>query len=631
MSSSSNSLITSEFSDDLLSGIAFTSISLDTPILKYQPLKSSTNSSVSPVSLEISSKPTNILWLDDSHFIILYSNKPYFELFETSNISSFNQHIDLTLSSNPASCSSATFNKILNTLYVIDTSNRLHIYIFDKFAYSNDKKLENISNYVITELTETISKITSYSNNKLLLMSNALYEFNLETKKIEKSLNLFVEQTNCFQLIDNYLLISSNNDRFINLIDLNKFKVSTIFVMNSPIIKFKILKYKKKSILAAIDQDGFVELFKDPLNYIQQNELNNNLTPNSKRRRRNGINLVKSIQYDSILKLFNDETYKTISKIDNIIFQNDQLIISYLQNENYFIIDKFNWFKNINEKLQSEIKIIRKKSSIDHLKLISQDKASLNNYGEDPSTVTIRTGDNFIDLDPIFKENENENEEEDDEDDDGDDFSTLVSRLDKTTNASSSSFIGKKQSNKFKFQVGTLTTNLSQSLRNNDNSMFDTIINTTTDEKIVKTTISQLEQHSILKMLDKLAELVFKNKFKNTNESASLGLGNSSIGLTTWIRYVLVYHGTYLINAAGGNAELRRRLGLLALSMNKRASNINRLLELKGNLAMVSLKASVTRELENLGGHGEDHDEEDVEYIEEEEELDEEEEEEEEE
>lgn len=622
---SGNSLITSEFSGVPLTGIAFTNISLDTPVLKYQPLNNSSTDFLAPLPLDASSKPTSIIWLDETIFAVLYENKPYFDLVNSTNVTKISQHVDLVIATNPASCSCATFDKINNIFYVLDTSNRLYTYVFDKFA-SSGSVLEEISNYVITDLNEAISKVSvTKSANKLLLMSNSLYEFNLETKSIERSINLFVDRANCYQIIDDYLLISSNNDRFINLIDLARFQVIAIFVMNSPVIKFQIVKHKNKSVLAAIDQDGFVELFKDPFITIQQRESVSS-TPNSKRRRRTATNLVKSIQYSSILKLYNEETMTTTSKIDNIIFDHDQLVISYLQNENYFIVDKFNWFTN--PLSAAEITLQRKKNSFDHLKLRSQDKASLTNYAEDPSKVTIRTGDNFIDLDPIVKQDaeadELNNEDEDEDEDDGDDFSTLVSRLDKSTNSrASSSFkntlgaIG--DPSRLSFQVGTLTTNLSQALRNNDNSMFDSIINNTTEERVVKSTISQLEQHSVLKMLDKLAELVFKNKFKNTVEAADVGLGNSSIGLTTWIRYVLVYHGTYLIGAAGGNGDLRRRLGLLGLSMGKRAGNMNRLLELKGCLSMVSAKVAVTRELESLDGQENDLDEEDVEYIEEEE------------
>ncbi|KAG0686884.1 Small subunit (SSU) processome component, partial [Pichia californica] len=608
----SNSLIASEFSGVPVTGIAFTNISLNKPVLKYQPLNNTSSQSVSPLALDSSSQPSTILWLDEVYFLVLYNNKPFFELMNSNDISRIDQHINLVISSNPASCSSATYDKSNNILYLMDTSNRLYTYNFDSFA---DLKLEESSNYVIVELNESISKISisPLDNNKLLLMSNTLYEFDLQSQQIERSINLFVEKTNCYQIIDSSILISSQNDRFINLIDLLQFKVQTIFVSNSSIIKFELIKYKNKSILAAIDEDGFVEIFKDALN-IQN--LNGNesekLTLNSKRRRRNGNKLVTSIQSVCILKLFNDlNGVKSFNKIDNIIFDHDQITIAYLQNENYFILDNFNWFSNKFD--QPEILIQRKKQSIDRLKIRNDDKASLNIYKED-NQVTIRTGENFIDLDPIVQEEEKVNGEKeiDDEDDEdnGDDFNTLVSRLEKTTENKINN--KKKESNKFQFKVGTLTTNLSQALRNNDTSMFDTIINNTTDENIVRSTISQLEQNFILKILDKLSELLYKNKFKNTNEAAEFGMGNASISLTTWIRYVLIYHGTYLISAANGNGELRRRLGLLGMSLEIRSGNMNRLLELKGRLAMVSMKVAVTRELENLDTNGEaDFDEED--------------------
>ena len=617
----SNSLITSEFSDVPVTGIAFTNISLDKPVLKYQPLSSTSSETVTPLPLDATSRPSTIEWIDETYFVVLYDNKPYFELMNSNDISRIDQHVDLVISSQPASCSCSVFDRKRRVLYFLDTSNRLYTYSFDSTA---EFVLEETSNFVVTELSESVSKIALHPSDgdKLLLLSNTLYEFNLESKQVERSINLFVEKTNCYDLIDNTLVVSSNNDRFINLIDLVQFKVQTILVLNAPIVKFIITKYKNKSILAAIDQDGFVEIFKEPL-AAQNTEAS--MTPNSKRRRRNANKVVASVQPTSTIKLINDQ--KSFSKIDNIIFDHDQLTIAYLQNEIYFITDKFNWF--INKFDQSEITILRKKGSLDSLKLRTEDKASLKTYNEN-NHVTIRTGDNFIDLDPVLDQEETkkgEDDEEEDEEDNGDDFSTLVSRLDKSTNQLGSKLPsllrnGTKhnESNKFRFKVGTLTTNLSQALRNNDNSMFDVIINNTTDENIVRSTVSQLEQHFVLKMLDKLAELVYKNKFKNTTEGAEYGMGNASIGLTTWIRYVLIYHGTYLIGAAGGNGDLRRRLGLLGMSLERRASNMNRLLELKGRLSMVTVKVAVTRELENLGTNGQpEYDEEDVEYIEDEE------------
>lgn len=617
----SNSLITSEFSGVPVTGIAFTNISLDKPVLKYQPLSNTSSETVTPLPLDATSRPSTINWIDETYFVVLYDNKPYFELMNSNDISRIDQHVDLVISSQPASCSCSTYDAKRKVLYLLDTSNRLYTYSFDS---TSDSVLEETSNFVVTELTESISKIALHpsDDDKLLLLSNTLYEFNLESKQLERSINLFVEKVNCYDVIDNTIIVSSNNDRFINLIDLIQFKVQKIFVMNAPIVNFVINKYKNKSILAAIDQDGFVEVFKEPLAAAQNTE--SSMTPKSKRRRRNANKMVASVQPTSTIKLVNDQ--KSFSKIDNIIFDHDQLTIAYLQNEIYFITDKFNWF--INKFDEAEITVLRKKGSLDSLKLRTEDKASLKTYNEN-NQVTIRTGDNFIDLDPVVDQEETGKgyDDEEDEEDNGDDFSTLVSRLDKST-----SDLGTKlpsllrngtkhnESNKFRFKVGTLTTNLSQALRNNDNAMFDVIINNTTEENVVRSTVSQLEQHFVLKMLDKLAELVYKNRFKNTTEGAEYGIGNSSIGLTTWIRYVLIYHGTYLIGAAGGNGDLRRRLGLLGMSLERRASNMNRLLELKGRLSMVTVKVAVTRELENLGTNGQpEYDEDDVEYIEDEE------------
>jgi U3 small nucleolar RNA-associated protein 5 len=634
---SANSLIASSFlgpQGAAPAGVAFTSVALDTSILKYQPLTSTSSEGISPLPLDSSSVPDVLVWLDDNHLAVLYSNKPFFDVFNKSDLHKENAHQRVQLNTAlTASCTCAVFDDVANFLYVVDTANRVYVYSFDAYA---ETKIQEINNFVVTDITEQISKIGLYPTStdgahstKLILMSNAVYEFDLEQRMVLRSLNLFVEKTNCFQVCDNeYLLISSDNDRFINVVDLSKFRVAAIFVLNSPVVSFNLQKHKKKSILAAVDQDGFVEIFTEPMQSIHAASTNasQGQGDGNKRRRRAGA-AVKSIQHTCVLKLYEDERYSLLGRVDTLTFDHDSLIIAYLQNESYFVLDKINWMgTTLNT---PELKIAKKKSGINRLKLKTTDKASLSNYVEDFSQVTVRTGDNFVDLDPVvdkepeFKTDENS---EDDEDN-GDDFSTLVTRLDKGTLSGRS--VNKKSAanagSKFSFQVGTLTTNLQQALRNNDSSMFDSIINETKDESVVKSTVAQLEDHFVLKMLDKLAELVYKNKFKNTNESAATGHGNASIALTTWIRYVLVFHGTYLVGAADSNTDLRRRLGLLGMGMQKRAGNMNKLLELKGRLAMVSVRAAVGRELATLAGDGsalgEDDDEEDVEYIEEEEDL----------
>lgn len=614
-----NSLITSKFSNLPLTGIAYTSISLNTPILKFQPFNNDNSTdSISPIPLDDTSKPDRIIWLDETYFIVLYSNKPYFDLINsTNNLSKIDQKISLSISINTSSCSCAVYNKANNQLYLLDSQNRLYVYSFD--PYSSGLKISLINDFVINDLTESISQIFLVGNNndKLYLISNALYEYDLNSGTIERTLNLFIDKCNCCQLMSsNRLLVSSFNDRFINLVNLEKFKIETIFVLNNPIIQFSFKKYKNKSILIAIDEEGFVEIFKDPLLHIKSN--NNN--ENNLNKRRKGLSNIKSIQPNTLLKIFTDASFKNPSRVDNVIIENDNLIIGYLENENYFIIDYFEWFKNTFD--LSEIKIPRKKSLIDKLQIRNQDDAALNNYQENDD-INIRTGDNFIDLDPIVDQKERKDEDEDEGEegeDQNDDFQNLISRLESNNNNDSNKInknLSKK--NKIKFEVGTLTTNLTQALRNNDNSMFDTIINNTKDEKIVKNTIAQLEQQSILKILDKLAELIYKNKFKNTNEGFASGLGNSSIGLNTWVRYVLVYHGTYLVSISKSNLDLRRKLGLLSMSMNKRANNLSKLLELKGRLTMVSLQVTAIKEAERLDeGEGQDSDyEAEVEYVEE--------------
>ncbi|GME93483.1 unnamed protein product [Ambrosiozyma monospora] len=213
------------------------------------------------------------------------------------------------------------------------------------------------------------------------------------------------------------------------------------------------------------------------------------------------------------------------------------------------------------------------------------DVASAKHYNE--SHAIISSGDNLRDLQ---KNDEDEEEEEE---------LSLAEKLqlqNKEDNAANGSIKHKKKTN-----AGTLTVVLVQALKSNDHSLLETVLNNR-DESIIRNTIYKMESSYAVKLIDRLSERISRN-------------GNRQLNLNFWVKNILIYHGNYLIHNMSDKSNLNSLISVL----NAKSKNLNRLMELRAKIGMVTDILEMKRDMAKVLDEEpeEEEIEENVEYIEE--------------
>lgn len=149
----------------------------------------------------------------------------------------------------------------------------------------------------------------------------------------------------------------------------------------------------------------------------------------------------------------------------------------------------------------------------------------------------------------------------------------------------------------------TLSTVLTQSLKTNDNGMLESCFHTG-DLTIVRETIQRLDSSLAATLLQKLAERLSSRPGRYGH-------------LLVWVQWTCVAHG----GALAGKPELLKRMSTLFKVMDQRSSSLSSLLLLKGKLDMLHAQLGLRQSLRS-GAEGMDSEDEDnVIYVEGQEEL----------
>lgn len=147
----------------------------------------------------------------------------------------------------------------------------------------------------------------------------------------------------------------------------------------------------------------------------------------------------------------------------------------------------------------------------------------------------------------------------------------------------------------------SLGTVLTQSLKTNDTNLLETCLHTR-DLEVVRATIERLESALAAGLLQKLAERLHSRPGRAGN-------------MMVWIQWTLICHGGYL----AGQPELMKRLSSLHRVVKERASSLQALLSLKGKLDMLDAQMELRRRMQSnaRAAHAaDDDDEEGVIYVE---------------
>lgn len=144
----------------------------------------------------------------------------------------------------------------------------------------------------------------------------------------------------------------------------------------------------------------------------------------------------------------------------------------------------------------------------------------------------------------------------------------------------------------------SLATVLTQSLKTNDNAMLESCFHTG-DTSIIRTTIQRLESSLAATLLQRLAERLSSRPGRYGH-------------LLVWVQWTCVAHG----GALAGQPELLKRMATLYKVMDQRSSSLPSLLLLKGKLDMLDAQLGLRQSIRG-GDEGMDSEDEDnVIYVE---------------
>lgn len=560
----SSALLQSSF-DKYGNHVAYVVQSLDTESVKVLSTAEEADSSVIVRSLGKDAKVRNLQWISADTIMISFANSDKAELLNYAS-----NEVTATLRTDQLAVCDCVGGPMQTKVYVLTSNNCIKCYKLDQSL--TDWTLEN-SVTLETDLTGVV-KMIDYDANYLLLFSNSVYLFDKRTGKICDSKNLYVTKVDSVILGESQtgkiIMVSASNDRFINILKLEDGKVISgkeILVTENPVIKIDhyCSTNPKMEVLVSLTEGGVIEVFNDPFGEHQD-------LADSKRRRRRRGPAVQSRHSDGKLKLFRKNATASGEKVaipvGDFRLGEKYLTISWVEDSSYLAFNNLGWWKSSGKEtsygITSNEIIYKERPVVGIVKAgdkYGHDIASAKRYRE--SEAIVSTGNELTDLD---RENEQE------------DFATLAKEIQASNE-------GPKRGRK-KFQVGSLTTVLTQALKSNDHGLLDTILNNNRDETVIKTTISRLDSTYVLTLLDRLSERMLRGKAARNRQMYE--------HLSTWVNYILVYHGSFLIHLPNLNADL----GLLSSSLRARSRNLDRLLQLKGKFHMLDDCISARRFLE---------------------------------
>ena len=549
-------------------GVAYASTSINGIKVQYQIFGK--NPEFKEVILENDNiKINQLIWLNSHKIAIIYNGKRYFDVL---NIDDGDLIKRLEIENNKSvityGCKN-NFNNKSDFFTIIDSD--LNI-----IKYDINNELKKVEEYKINLIDEKINCFNWIDEFTIILGGTKLYKYDLINELITNEISISINLINNIIIENNKIIVSSNNERFVNIIDNNSnsesWKIIKILTFDSDVLKLSV----NNSIVSGITEAGIVE------NFIINDINNSSNNQNNKKQRRSSNKL--NIRCNNIIKI------KGNGNIIEDVYVNDSktLSIGYLTSKRSFIITRTGIEDfEINPDLNIDKNVRNGFQSIDDAAL-----PSFENNGE------------LVDGNVIITHDSKDNDDDDeDEDDDADDFGTIVARAKSVisevkNNNNKNNSNNNNNNNKLRGNTkiaGTLTTSVLQSIRGRDMSALSKILNETNDENIIKATVSGLDGPAASGLLQALGEL-----------SGRSGGGIESI--TTWVRWVLALHG--------GGAQTSSIIALHR-SMTARARNLEKLVEMRARLNVVSTKAQLGRLYTTGNGDIDDEDDEDVLYVEE--------------
>lgn len=456
----------------------------------------------------------------------------------------------------------------------------------------NYKLVQRFALSDMLETSEHVSRLSTvmYDHQPHLLVgTHNVYLVDVLDKKIVKTFPAHVQRIISLQPVagnEDLFLTAAEGDRFANIYSISKLSTKAVLVAESAIQQVTIGVHDNQSIVAAIVENGLLELFKDPFSFDQTLPEETSL----KKKRKQLAAGVKSKRSDAALKFSRpaDEirTPDDENLYINAVAATDSVLhVTWTDNATLARFDALPWLKNAEFAFSGSQVITESKQAIQtpaHAQN-GHDAAAPKLYNEHHSVVT--EGNAFqLDL----------------EDDDEDEDETLAEKLEKLGDTANGQLKAEKKKLN-RHTAGTLTVVLSQALKNNDHGLLETVL-TNRDPLVVQNTISRLNSSLAVVLLDRLSERITRQQLRFDQ-------------LNYWLKWIIIIHGGVLLSMPNVSNQL---LSLHAV-LTKKASTLPRLLELQGRLNMLHLQNALKKEILAGNQNQNDYDDADtdVEYVEE--------------
>ncbi|CAH01344.1 Utp5p [Kluyveromyces lactis] len=449
------------------------------------------------------------------------------------------------------------------------------IFLFDMVSQNVSKKFK------IDECKD-LKKLCIVDSNRILVASHQIYLIDVISKKLLLQYPGHISPVSFLQVTTDgtAFLSASQDDRFLNIYDLDTTKTKSVLVADSNVISISISE--DWSHVSATTEDGDIAIFEEPLVSI-----------NSGNKRRSGK---ISKQKNKTITLLRSNSATRLPIIKSFI-NKDLINFSWLENATTPYFDQVQ-LGNLTDSVTTLSKPLPSAKSTQTRNNQNSDISSAKLYKEGNATVT--SGDNFKHVESIVQSLD---------DIEGEGISeTLQDRLNIISPPS------RKPKERRRANAGTSSVVLAQALKSNDHALLETVLNTR-DEKVIQATITRLSPQLATILLERLAERIARQTHRQG-------------ALNVWVKWCLIIHGGYLVtipnlinSLSSLHATLRKRADLLPTLMALDTRITRSLDELNSKRAVQYGKDQLDSELvapyqDDESNQNEDEEEE-VEYIEE--------------
>ncbi|KAG7663778.1 UTP5 [[Candida] subhashii] len=591
MTSTSGPILVSKF-DPTNQYLASAQIALDTHQIKVQSISSTQSSLNTSFNLDKSSKVTNLTWIassDNLQLLAICLTKGSVLIYspQTNEIIS-----ELTTSYN-----------VEITDFYIDPKARGwacdiegNIFEWDLQSYSL------VQSFKIGEYMETIESVMRISsiqyNNKLhlLLGTHSVYLFDIEDKVIVKTFPGHIQPINSIIGVGgDSFLTSAKGDRFINLYQVNKLSPKAVFVASTSVVDLAIGIKDDMSVLTIINEVGNLEIFNNPLSSAAPSTTTIG-TPSKKKKKQQVASV--SRQPNSIIKLSRpQEEIKSPQDsnmtITSISINDDSIWFSWLENSSLSFFDNLKWIDETGTTTLITNQTIHKPKPD-----FKSTSANRSTYGHDIASAKLYTeGHAIISHGATTSITEDSDEDEPEQESLAEKLNRLAVKQPQLPTTT------KKQQLTDARSGISLSIILTQSIKNNDHSLLETVLSNR-DPTIIKNTISRIDPHIAISLLDRISDKIARQQSRFDQ-------------LIYWLKWILVIHGSSIVGLSQGVGG--SKLAGIHSILVKKGDTLPRLLELQGRLNMLYEQNDLKREILKLGDVEEDEldGESEVEYIEE--------------